>query len=110
MRWCVRPAFGYGSVRPRLERRGRIPVAVAGRDAIAVSSWEAGEPTVDSEAISGRFDAQEGTSALIALCAAHQEPLVLPPRAEVEARLEATTDYWRDWATTREYSGPWRGA
>lgn len=110
MRWCVTPAFGYGSVRPRIEHRGRIPVAVAGRDAIAVCSWEAGEANVDSGTISGRFDAQDGASALIVLCTAHQEPLVFPPRAEVEARLEATIGYWRDWATTREYAGPWRNA
>jgi GH15 family glucan-1,4-alpha-glucosidase len=110
MRWCVTPAFGYGSMRPRLERRGRIPVAVAGRDAIAVCSWEAGEARIDDATISGRFDAQEGTSALIALCAAHQEPLVLPPRAAVETRLQETADYWRDWAADREYRGPWRDA
>jgi GH15 family glucan-1,4-alpha-glucosidase len=47
---------------------------------------------------------------LIALCAAHQEPLVLPPRADVEARLEATSEYWREWAAGREYAGPWRDA
>jgi GH15 family glucan-1,4-alpha-glucosidase len=110
MRWCVTPAFGYGTMRPRLERRGRVPVAVAGRDAIALCSWEAGEARIDHGAISGRFDVQEGASALIALCAAHQEPLVLPPRAAVEARLEATAGYWRDWAADRRYHGPWRGA
>jgi GH15 family glucan-1,4-alpha-glucosidase len=110
MRWCVTPAFGYGSMRPRLERRGRIPVAVAGRDAIAVCSWDAGEAHIDHGAISARFDTQEGASALIALCAAHQEPLVLPPRAAVEARLQDTADYWRDWAADREYHGPWREA
>jgi GH15 family glucan-1,4-alpha-glucosidase len=110
MRWCVTPAFEYAGVRPRLERRGRIPVAVAGRDAVAVCSWEAGEAGLDSGAIYGRFDAEEGSSGLIVLCAAHQEPLVFPSRADVEARLEATSGYWRDWATTRQYAGPWRDA
>jgi GH15 family glucan-1,4-alpha-glucosidase len=110
MRWSVTPGFGYGSVRPRLERRGRTPIAVAGRDAVAVCSWEAGEAEVDDTAIRGRFDAREGSSALIVLCAAHQEPLIFPPRSEVEARLEATIRYWRDWAVTREYAGPWRDA
>jgi len=110
MRWCVTPAFGYGGARTRLERRGRIPVAVAGRDAIAVCSWEAGEARIDQGTTSGRFVAQEGASALIALCAAHQEPLVFPPRAAVEARLQITVDYWRRWAAGREYQGPWRDA
>jgi GH15 family glucan-1,4-alpha-glucosidase len=110
MRWSVTPAFGYGSVRPRLEHRGRIPVAVAGRDAIAVCSWDAGEARIGDGEISGRFDAPTGASALIALCAAHQEPLVLPPRADVEARLQHTAEYWRVWAADRRYHGPWRDA
>jgi GH15 family glucan-1,4-alpha-glucosidase len=110
MRWRVTPAFAYGAVRPRLGRRGPIPVAVAGGDAVAVCSWEAGQAEVDGGAIHGRFDAVAGGSALVVLCAAHQEPLVFPARADVEARLEATIDSWREWASTREYAGPWRDA
>jgi GH15 family glucan-1,4-alpha-glucosidase len=110
MRWRVTPTFGYGAQRPRLECRGRIPIAVAGRDALAVCCWEAGEAQLDDQAIFGRFEARASSSALIALCAAHQEPLVFPNREHVEARLEATTAYWRHWATQRTYDGPWRDA
>ena len=110
MRWRMTPAFDYGASSPRLERRGGIPVAVAGPHALAVCSWEAGEAQLDEEAISGCFEARESSSALIALCAAHQEPLVFPSREQVEARLEATTAYWRHWAAQREYDGPWRDA
>jgi GH15 family glucan-1,4-alpha-glucosidase len=110
MRWRVTPAFGYGASSPRLERRGGIPVAVAGPDALAICSWEAGEAQLDEEAISGSFEARESSSALIALCAAHQEPLVFPSREQVEARLQATTAYWRRWVGQREYEGPWRDA
>ena len=85
MRWRITPAFGYGAVPPRIGRRGRIPVAVGGRDALAVCSWEAGEAQIDDGAIFGRFEARESSSALIALCAAHQEPLVFPTREQVEA-------------------------
>jgi GH15 family glucan-1,4-alpha-glucosidase len=110
MRWSVTPAFEYAGVCPRVERRGRIPVAVAGRDAVALCSWEAGEPSLDGAAICGGFVAREGSSALLVLSAAHQEPLVLPARADVEARLDATIGYWREWAGSREYAGPWRDA
>jgi GH15 family glucan-1,4-alpha-glucosidase len=110
MRWRVAPAFGYGAVRPRIGRRGRIPVAIGPRDALAVCSWEAGQPQTDDRAIFGRFQALEGSSALIALCAAHQQPLVFPKREQVEARLEATSAYWRRWAAQRAYDGPWREA
>jgi GH15 family glucan-1,4-alpha-glucosidase len=108
MRWSVTPAFDYGGLRPRLERRGRIPVAVAGRDAVAVCSWDAGEPQIEGASVTGRFTAQEDEPALIALCTAHQEPLVFPPRAAIEARLQDTAGYWRGWAGGREYAGPWR--
>jgi GH15 family glucan-1,4-alpha-glucosidase len=110
MRWHVTPAFGYGAVLPRFERRGRIPVAVGGRDALAVCSWEAGEAQIDEQAIFGSFETRESSTALIALCAAHQEPLVFPARDHVERRLEATTAYWRRWAADRTYDGPWRDA
>ena len=108
MRWRITPAFGYGTRAPRLERRGGTPVATSGPDALAACSWDAGEAQIDEEAIFGRFDAREGSSALIALCAAHQEPLVFPRREDVEGRLEATSTYWRRWAEQRAYSGPWR--
>jgi GH15 family glucan-1,4-alpha-glucosidase len=110
MRWRITPTFGYGDTRPRLERRGRIPVAVAGPDALAVCCWEAGEARLDERAIFGRFEARESGSALIALCAAHQEPLVFPRREHVEERLEATVAYWQHWAAQRAYDGAWRDA
>jgi GH15 family glucan-1,4-alpha-glucosidase len=110
MRWRVMPAFGYAASSTRLERRGGVPVALGGRDALAVCSWGAGEAHVDEEAIFGHFEVAESESALLALCAAHQEPLVFPRREDVEARLQATTAFWRRWASQRAYDGPWRDA
>jgi GH15 family glucan-1,4-alpha-glucosidase len=43
MRWHVMPAFGYAASATRLERRGGVPVALGGRNALAVCSWDAGE-------------------------------------------------------------------
>jgi GH15 family glucan-1,4-alpha-glucosidase len=108
MHWRITPAFDYGAASPRLERRGGVPVALAGPDALAVCSWAAGGARLDSQAILGRFETDESSSAVIALCGSHQEPLVFPPRQDVEARLTATTAYWRDWAANRAYDGPWR--
>jgi GH15 family glucan-1,4-alpha-glucosidase len=108
MRWRITPAFDYGAASPRLERRAGVPVALAGSDALAVCSWGAGDAQLDNQSIFGRFEAEEAGSAVIALCGSHQEPLVFPPRQDVEARLTATTAYWRGWAATRAYDGPWR--
>jgi GH15 family glucan-1,4-alpha-glucosidase len=108
MHWRITPAFDYGAASPQLERRGGVPVALAGPEALAVCSWGAGEAQLDGHAILGRFETDEPSSAVIALCGSHQEPLVFPPRQDVEARLTATTAYWRDWAANRAYDGPWR--
>jgi GH15 family glucan-1,4-alpha-glucosidase len=108
MRWRITPAFDYGAAAPRLERRGGVPVALAGSDALAICSWGAGEAQLDNQSIFGHFQTEESSLALLALCGSHQEPLVFPPRKDVEARLTATTDYWRDWAANRAYDGPWR--
>lgn len=110
MRWRLTPAFDYGGARPLFERRGRVPVAVHGRDALAVCSWDAGDAEIDGQSIRGRFQLPESASALIALCTAHQEPLVFPTREHVLRRLEATADYWRRWSASRAYDGPWRDA
>jgi GH15 family glucan-1,4-alpha-glucosidase len=110
MCWRVEPRFRYGAVAVRFERRGDIPIAAVGRDAIAVLAWEVGEAEWGAGAISGRFVTSEGSVGLIALAAAHQEPLVFSARADVEARLEQTVGAWRDWSAGREYHGRWREA
>ncbi|MFN2466535.1 MAG: glycoside hydrolase family 15 protein [Gaiellaceae bacterium] len=110
LRWRVEPRFGYAARKTQIERRDGVPAAVSGRDALAVCSWDAGEPECTEEAISGRFTIGEGGSSLLALSAAHQEPLVLPSRAEAESRLRATARSWREWAGARDYGGPWREA
>jgi GH15 family glucan-1,4-alpha-glucosidase len=110
MRWRVEPRFGYASTATRIERRAGVPIARAGRDAIAVCSFEAGEATTSEETIAGGFTARAGSTSLLVLSAAHQEPLVLPARGDVEARLEATCSYWRAWSDRRGYEGPWKDA
>jgi GH15 family glucan-1,4-alpha-glucosidase len=110
MRWRLEPRFGYGRWPLRLARRGGVSVATAGNDALALQSFEAGEPAIVDRAISGRFATAEGSSALLALSFAHQEPLVFPTREELAVRLEATCASWRRWADALVYQGPWREA
>ncbi len=110
MRWRVEPRCAYGSRRPHIALRGGTPVASCGQDAVALCAWGAGDPILDERSISGSFVAPEGHAALIVLSAAHQEPVVFPSRAEVESRSEATLAFWRDWAGSRTYEGPWREA
>jgi GH15 family glucan-1,4-alpha-glucosidase len=110
MRWRLEPRFGYAGWPLEIVRTDGIPVASAGSDAIAVQSFEAGEPLVRGREIDGGFEARGGSSALLALSFAHQEPLVFPAREELTRRLDATCRSWRSWASNRAYGGPWRDA
>ena len=107
MRWQVEPRFDYGDS-SRFTARSGVPIAARGPDALAVLAWDAGDVEIDVAGASGRFTTTPGSSSLIVLSAAHQEPLVFPSRAEVEARLIGTIRNWHDWATGREHEGPWR--
>jgi len=110
MRWAVVPRFDYGQRGPRLALRAGVPVAVDGRDAVAVCAWNAGTPRIDGPAITGQFETAQGSRGLLALAGTHQEPLVLPPREAVEHRLDATIAFWRRWTAAGWYDGPWQPA
>jgi GH15 family glucan-1,4-alpha-glucosidase len=106
--WSVEPRLGYAGATTRLGRRGGVAVATAGGDALGICSFDAGGPVLDAGAIGGSFEAREGTRALIAICAAHREPLVFPTREALEVRVENTTTMWRRWSGDLTYDGPWR--
>jgi GH15 family glucan-1,4-alpha-glucosidase len=110
LRWRVEPRFGYGLRPVRLTRRGRVPVVLAGSDALAVCAYDAGDADIDGSAVTGRLETAGGSRALLALSFAHQEPLVFPARPELDARFEQTCASWRRWADGRAYDGPWREA
>src|SRR5437588_11050047 len=87
-----------------------LPIASSRSGAIGVRAFDAGEPAPVAGAIVGRFEAAAGTSALLVLAAAHQEPIVFPSRDELAARLDATCASRRRWTGGRSYEGPWREA
>lgn len=110
MGWEVRPRFGYGKNGTRTGVRSGSPIAESGSDALAVRSFDSGEPRVSTGAISGRFEIAAGAQALLSLSLAHQEPLVFPGRDEVEHRLVKTIRAWNRWSADRTSDGPWKEA
>jgi len=110
MSWRVRPRFRYGTRTPRMSTRAGAVVAGSGSEAMAVSAWDAGDPQTEAASIGGRFQLAAGHRAMIAVTYADQEPLVIPSRADCEARLHHTIDAWRHWTGRRTYPGPWRDA
>ncbi len=107
MRWRVSPRFKYAASLPRCEWRHGIPVAASGAEAVAIAHWDAGSPVWRAGAVEAEFDIAAGARACLALAAAYAEPLVIPSRAAVEARLAQTIRFWEEWCRAREYRGPW---
>jgi GH15 family glucan-1,4-alpha-glucosidase len=107
MAWRMQPRFGYGLRGTTLGWRHGIPVASSGADALAVCAFDAGTVDMGADTISGSFETKPGSEAVIALCAAHQEPLVFPVRSELDRRFAATLATWRAWTGTRRYEGQW---
>ncbi|HEV3407817.1 MAG TPA: glycoside hydrolase family 15 protein [Gaiellaceae bacterium] len=110
MGWRLEPRFEYGAAQPQVSSRAGVPTIANRRDALALLSWEAGERTVRADGVAGRFETSEGSVSHLVMSVSHQEPLVLPARDEVEARLQGTTRSWREWTAGRTYDGPWEDA
>jgi GH15 family glucan-1,4-alpha-glucosidase len=108
--WSVRPRFGYGRARTRFGSRSGVPVATAGSDALAVCSFGAGTAHIEGDTVRGDFRTGPGSVGVVALCGAHQEPLVLASRSDLDERFEHTVASWRAWTAERSYGGPWQEA
>jgi GH15 family glucan-1,4-alpha-glucosidase len=110
MRWAIHPRFGYGQRPTRLSWRRQVAVATSGSDAFAVRAFDAGQVHLEDETIVGCFGTQPGSRSLVALCAAHQEPLLFPTRAELDTRFSETIAAWQRWVGGRSFAGPWKDA
>lgn len=110
VRWLLAPRFDFGRTPTRLVRRAGVLVAEGHGQALALCTWGAGDAELTHDDISGQFFVEAGESAGLLLAYARAEPLVLPPRGEVEDRLLRTCRTWREWAESRSYDGPWRDA
>ena len=107
MEWRLEPRFDWGREAPRIERSGDLLLAAGAGIQLAVHSWDAGEVEAEEEALGGSFAISAGERALLALVAAHEQPLHAPSREHVEARLDAATRVWERWLGMWAYDGPW---
>jgi GH15 family glucan-1,4-alpha-glucosidase len=105
--WRVEPRFDWGREMPRIVRRGDLLVAEGADLQVAVHSWDAGEVEPAEDALVGSFDISAGERALLVLTAAHEQPLHVPSRDHVEARLDAAQRVWERWLGMWAYDGPW---
>ena len=108
MRWRMTPRFDYGRAQTRVELRRRAVFATWHREVAALETWDAGETQLVDGTAHAEWEMRSGDVALLDLCAAHEEPTVLPTRAGAERRLQRTIDFWPRWAATTGYDGRWR--
>ncbi len=105
--WRLEPRFDWGREPPRIARKGDLFVAEGAGLHLTVRSWEAGDVEPEEDALAGSFEIAAGERALLALIAAHEEPLHAPSRDHVEARLDAARRVWERWLGLWAYDGPW---
>jgi GH15 family glucan-1,4-alpha-glucosidase len=110
MRYCVRPRFDFGMSETVLRRHGEVLLASDGVHSMAFRAWDAGVPMHGPQEITGEFSASPAGEALLVCVFAHQQPIPLPPREEIEIRVRRTADAWRRWIDFHSYDGPWRDA
>jgi GH15 family glucan-1,4-alpha-glucosidase len=107
LEWRAEPRFDWGRESPRIRRRGDVLVATGGEQQLTVMSWDAGAVEAEDDALCGSFEIASGERAMLALVAAHEQPLHVPSRDHVEARLDATCRVWERWLGFWSYDGPW---
>jgi len=114
MRWSLAPRFEWGATGGALEWRDGVPIIVAGRHALALQAFDAGEPEgafgPGGAQVSGSVAIREGETALLALSCFYDEPHLFSSRSDLEGRIAQTVDFWRRWAEMARYDGPWREA
>jgi GH15 family glucan-1,4-alpha-glucosidase len=107
LEWRLEPRFDWGREPPSIVRRGDLLVAEGSGLQLAVNSWGAGEVEAEEDALAGSFEIAAGERGMLALVAAHEQPLHAPSRDHVEARLDATSRVWERWLGFWAYDGPW---
>lgn len=108
MAYTLAPRFAFGDGETTLERRGEAIVAGHGQRNMAFRTWGAGEPSHARGQITGEFELDGGEEALLVCVFVEAEPIALPPREEIEVRLQRTAEAWERWLDFHSYEGPWR--
>jgi GH15 family glucan-1,4-alpha-glucosidase len=109
--WCW-PRFEYGRFTPRFQQISPVTVdIVGGADALLCTATH----PIDAfpEALGGTWTLEEGETAWIRLSyrrSYEDTPEVAPGSTgvEVPAVVDATIDWWREWAARCTYDGPYR--
>jgi GH15 family glucan-1,4-alpha-glucosidase len=110
----VAPRFDYGQVRPWIRRHGhRLFSAIGGDDALIV--WCERELEQDAEhELAGRIDVRAGDRVRLSLSYCRPELIDAqaptdPDPAALDAEIERTREWWREWTASIQLGDDGRG-
>lgn len=106
------PRPDYAAAPARLEDRGAFGIGWAGPSlALTLLSDARLDVAPDGSAARARIRVGSGERRYVSLAADVEAPSVLPSLGdEARARMRSTVDWWRTWASTCTYRGPYRDA
>jgi GH15 family glucan-1,4-alpha-glucosidase len=104
----VRPRWGREQAQASM--RDDVAIVEWDDDAITLLTYDCGNPKIDGADVHGKVKVREQADAFLAMLYFDDDPYALPPRSELEVRLERTTSYWQTYTRKIPYEGPWRAA
>lgn len=84
MQWRMHPRFEFGGAPGTIVSSPAGCLFRHGALQLGVRAFDAGEPVVESESVSGRFEVEAGRCSLLALVSTYAEPLPMPSRTAIE--------------------------
>jgi GH15 family glucan-1,4-alpha-glucosidase len=110
LEWRVAARPRWGRDEPRAQIREDVAVVEWDHDALAILNYDCGDSKTDGPDVHGRWKLSVPSSSLLAVLYFNDAPWAIPPRAELEARLDRTLDYWQTYTREIPYEGPWPDA
>jgi GH15 family glucan-1,4-alpha-glucosidase len=107
LEWRVEARPYWGEATPRASIREHVALVEWDDDAIAVLNYDCGDSKTDGPDVHGKFTVGESRTALLAALYFDDAPYAVPPRGELEARLDRTLEYWQRYTREIPYDGPW---
>jgi GH15 family glucan-1,4-alpha-glucosidase len=106
------PRPNYAAAPLRLEDRGALGIRWAGQQVtLALRADVRLDVARDGRGARGRARLDSGERRHVSLATDVEAPAVLPPLGDqARARMQATVDWWRSWATACTYRGRYRDA
>ena len=107
LEWRVEARPYWGAETPSASIREHVALVEWDGDCIAVLNYDCGESKTDGPDVHGRFTLTQSGTALLAALYFDDAPYAVPPRGELESRLERTLVYWQSYTRDIPYNGPW---